>query len=146
MDDPDDYEKTVSTRPGTWLGGLEVQVSLGVGPRLESGFWPHPRHLRSHVRDSCHLSPALDVESGLALSPLVAVGGVSEPVSQLLYDVLLGALQTQSPVPGQEASVGCPGVAAGGVSSPPQILPSWGSEGHLQSPPAREGTRGHREG
>lgn len=132
--DPDTYEKPVPTLPGAWLGGLEVQGSLGVGPRCESGFRPHPRHLRSHVRDSSHLSPALDGDPGLALCSLVPAGGISEPVGQLLDDVVLGALQRQGPGPGQEASVACLGIATGGAAH--QGSPQVSTEGHPQRPPA----------
>lgn len=114
--DPDTYEKPVPTLPGAWLGGLEVQGSLGVGPRCESGFRPHPRHLRSHVRASSHLSPAVDADPGLALCSLVPVGAISEAVGQLLDDLVLGALQRQGPGPGQEASVACLGIATGGAA------------------------------
>lgn len=53
---------------------------------------------------SSHLSLALDGFPVLTNVSLVPVEGISEPVSQLLNAACVGALQRQSPLPGQEAS------------------------------------------
>lgn len=56
------------------------------------------------IKTSSHLSPALDGVCGLMHLPRVEVGRVVEPVDQPFSDVPVGALQRQSPGPGQAAS------------------------------------------
>lgn len=61
------HEDCIPALPGTRTGVLEVQVSLEVGPRFETGFWFHTSHLRSWGWDSSHLRLALEAVPGLVL-------------------------------------------------------------------------------
>lgn len=95
-------------------------MSLTSGPTpVTSGSW---------VWASSHLSLALDGFPVLTHLSFVPIEGKSEPVSQLLDAALVGALQRQSPLPGQEAS-GAPGITSGEDAHHPFCSPDQAERG-----------------
>ena len=61
-----------------------------------------------------HLRQALDGVPALVLFSLVVVHDIREPISQLLYEVVIGILQGTSPLSGQVWSEASLGIAMGG--------------------------------